>query len=215
MKQSPQNYSPWIEQLSEHREINHLSENRQTQVTIIGAGIAGISTAYFTLKNTDLRVFLVEGSRVAHGATGHNAGQIVSYIERQIADLVKEYGVEKTAKAQNAIDSAWDLLERIYKDAKLQIPFAQFTGYAGCQDLEEVLVHLENNRYAYATHINMEPLMVAQESEVAKQIPEKYKGLYSLIPHENILSLLETNDTRYIAVLSARKGVMNSALFCE
>lgn len=209
------NLSPWIDQLNRTREVLLLSENRETDIAVIGAGIAGICTSYFTLKNTNYNVFLVEGDKVAHGATGHNAGQVVSYFERQISDLIKEFGLDMTAQGQNAIDSAWDILENIYKDAKLQTPFAQFTGYAGCQDLEEIMVHLENNLCASETHINMEPLMIAKESGVVAQIPEKYSGLYSVVPHESILSVLETNNAKYIAALSSRKGVLNSALFCE
>jgi glycine/D-amino acid oxidase-like deaminating enzyme len=207
--------SPWLAQLKPKDEPHVVFENRTSDVSIIGAGIAGITTAYFLLKNTDKKIIIVESGRVAHGATGHNAGQIVSYFERQISDLVQEFGLELTAQAQNAIDSAWNLLENIYQDANLETPYSVFTGYAGCQDLEETLVHLENNMYASLAKINMEPLMIAKDLDVAKQIPEKYKGLYSLCPHEDILSLLETEDTNYIAAISARKGVMNSALFCE
>ncbi len=210
-----QNLSPWIDQLNRTRDVHLLSDNRETDVAIIGAGIAGISTAYFALTTTPYKVFLIEGDKVAHGATGHNAGQIVSYFERQISDLVKEFGITQTSEAQAAVDSAWDLLEEIYKKVKLRTPFAQFTGYAGCQDLAEVIVHLENNMYARETHINMEPLMVAEESGITEQIPKTYDGLYSIVPQKDILSLLETEDPRYIAALSSRKGVMNSALFCE
>lgn len=209
------NHSPWIHQLARDRDVYQLTEDRETEIAIVGAGIAGMSTAYFILKNTQYRVFLIEADKVAHGATGHNAGQITSYFERQISDMVKEFGLELTAKAQSAIDSAWDLLHEIYKDAKLQTPFSEFTGYAGCQDFDELMVHIENNMYAQSAHINIEPLMVSDTWEGVKQIPEKYNGLYSLVPHEDILSLLETDDTNYIALLSARKGVMNSALFCE
>lgn len=207
--------SPWVSQLREDREIYRLNEDRSTDVAVIGAGIAGITTAYFILKNTDHKVALVEAYRVAHGATGHNAGQIVSYFERQISDLVKEFGIDLTAKAQRYVDSAWDLLEEMYKVSKFETPFAQFTGYAGCQDLEEVLIHLENNKYASKVKVNMEHLYIAEGSEVASQIDPKYDGLYKLIPHEQILEMLETEDTNYIAAVTARKGVMNSALFCE
>lgn len=210
-----QNLSPWIDQLNRTREVNLLSTDRQTDVAIIGAGIAGISTAYYTLLNTKFNVCLIEADKVASGATGHNAGQIVSYFERQISDLVKEFGITQTALAQSSIDSAWTLLEEIYKKTNQKTPFAQFTGYAGCQDLSEVIVHLENNMYAREAHINMEPLMVAADSEIVKQIPLKYDGLYSVVPQKDILALLETEDTNYIACLSARKGVLNSALFCE
>lgn len=209
------NHSPWIAQLNLRETINHLSDNRSTDIAIVGGGIAGISTAYFTLKSTDLKVAIVEADKVAHGATGHNAGQIVSYFERQLQDLVREYGLEMTAQAQRAVDSAWGLMDAMYKEAKLTVPVARFNGYAGCQDLEEVIVHLENNKYASDAQLTMEMLLIAEDSDVAKNIPEQYVGLYSLVPHETILSLLETENRNFIAALAARKGVMNSAMFCE
>lgn len=209
------NFSPWIHQLNRTRPVIQIDKNEQTDVVIVGAGIAGIATAYFVLRHTDMRVVIIESDRLAHGATGHNAGQIVSYFERQLSDLVKEFGMKMAVDAQNSIDSAWNLLDEIYTEAKLSTPFAQFTGYAGCQDLAEILVHLENNRVSKVGNINSEPLMIAENSEVVSQIPRKYKGLYSLVPHENILSLLETNDKSFIATVCARKGCMNSALFSE
>ncbi len=210
-----QNLSPWIKQLSRTRDVHKLSENLKTDVVVVGGGIAGITSAYFILKYTDKKVVLIEASKVAHGATGHNAGQLTSYFERQISDLVDEFGLELTAQAQSSIDSAWMLLEEIYRDAKLQTPFSQFTGYAGCSDLEELLVHLKNSAYCVEANINTEPVMVAKESEIAKQIPKHYDGLYNLLPHKDIMSLLETDDPHYVAALSARKGCMNSALFSE
>jgi glycine/D-amino acid oxidase-like deaminating enzyme len=73
------NNSPWIQQLKRTRHVARIKENTVADVAIIGGGIAGISTAYFTLKHTDKKVLLVEAGKIAHGATGHNAGQIVSY----------------------------------------------------------------------------------------------------------------------------------------
>lgn len=209
------NISPWIVQLKRDHPSKTLTENQKTQIAIIGGGIAGISTVYFILKNTNKKVILLESDKIAHGATGHNAGQVVSYFERQISDLVKEFGLEMTAEAQKAIDSAWLLIENIYTETHLKTPLSQFMGYAGCQDLAEIILHLENNWYSKEANINMEPIIIAEHLAIANQIPAKYDGLYSLLPHKDILSILETDDKRYMAVLSARKGCMNSALFCE
>lgn len=209
------NVSPWIQQLKKNRPTVTISENLMTDVSVVGAGIAGVTTAYFILKNTSLNVILVEATKVAHGATGHNAGQIVSYFERQISELVKEFGLELTASAQHSIDSAWSLLDGIYSDTKITTPFSQFRGFAGCQDLDEILVHLENILCCKQANINYEPMIIAQESSILSQIPKKYKDIYSTLPQKDILEMLETEDTRYIALLSAKKGCMNSALFCE
>ncbi len=209
------NTSPWITQLKRKLPSHTLKENKKTHIAIVGGGIAGIASAYYILKHTDRDVLLLEGDKIAHGATGHNAGQVVSYFERQLSGLVKEYGLELAADAQKAVNSAWNLLEQIFVNTNIKTPFAQFTGYAGCQDLDEILVHLENNWYSREVAINMEPLVISEEFLDKKRIPEKYNGLYSLVPHIDVLSLLQTKDSRYIAALSARKGCMNSALFCE
>lgn len=207
--------SPWIEQLKNTRQVVTLNNNHSSPVAIIGAGIAGVSTAYFTLTETNFDVVVVEAGKAAHGATGHNAGQIVSYFEKQLSVLVQEYGLEKAAEGQRAIDSAWTLIEQIYADTKIETPLAQFTGYAGCQDREEVLVHLENIVWCKQANIPVEPIILAEDVDSLADIPVRYAGLYTRQPQKEVLSLLETNDTRYIAVLSARKGCMNSALFCE
>lgn len=208
-------FSPWIHELKRQRPLHTLTKNMSTDVAIVGAGIAGVTTAYFALKNTRHQVLLIESDRVAHGATGHNAGQMVSYFERQVADLVKEFGLEKAAQAQNDVDSAWKILEELFKDTQLKTPFSQFTGYAGCQDLKEILLHLENNVLCKQAQISCEPMLIAEESPLLKQIPDRYQHHYSTIPHQEILKLLETKDTRYVAAVLARKGCMNSALFCE
>lgn len=207
--------SPWIHQLKLNRPAVTLKEDHTTQVVIVGAGIAGVSTAYFALKDTNFNVTLVEADKAAHGATGHNAGQIVSYFEQQFSGLTQKYGLQKATEAQTAIDSAWLLIEQIYAETKISTPLAQFTGYAGCQDRDEVLIHLENIVNCRQANIPVEPIILANDVPMLADIPEKYYGLYTLLPQKDVLSLLETDDTSFIAVLSARKGCMNSALFCE
>lgn len=44
------NNSPWIHQLKRTRPLAELGADVETDIAIIGGGIAGISTAYYTLK---------------------------------------------------------------------------------------------------------------------------------------------------------------------
>ncbi|MEK7148249.1 MAG: FAD-binding oxidoreductase, partial [Patescibacteria group bacterium] len=81
------NNSPWLHQLRKDREPTKLIGDIKTDVAIVGGGIAGVSTAFFILRNTDKKVILLEGNRIGHGATGHNAGQIVSFFSRPFHDL--------------------------------------------------------------------------------------------------------------------------------
>lgn len=172
-------------------------------------------TAYFTLCSTHKKVVLLEADKIAHGATGHNAGQVVAYFEKPFSEIVSEYGLQKAGEAQKAIVSAWELLEDIYDNAALQTPLHRFTGYAGCSSQEQVMQHLENKYLRHKVGLNIEEIFIASSVPWVKDIPERYKGLYSTIDHGGILSLLETHNTQYIAVLSIEKGVVNSALFTE
>lgn len=60
------NHSPWIEQLDHMLEYPKISEHSKSDVVVIGAGIAGVSTAYQILTQTDLSVSLLEAKKIAH-----------------------------------------------------------------------------------------------------------------------------------------------------
>lgn len=207
--------SPWIVQLQKDHYSAILSKDSETDITIIGAGIAGISTVYFLLKSTKFRVVVLEGYKIAHGATGHNAGQIASYFEKPFKELVKEYGLQKAASGQKDVLSAWNLLEGIYDETGLQVPFYQFIGYAGCSSYKQVLLHLENIYLMKKGGISVESLLISENAPYLKKISKKYKDCYGIISQEKLLSLLETNNKKYTAALTSRKGCLNSALFCE
>lgn len=209
------NKSPWIHQLDKDRPIERLKGDLDTDVVIVGAGIAGITTAFFTLKNSKERVVVIEKSRVAHGATGHNAGQVVSYFERPFHELVDEFGLALATEGQRSIELAWNLFDEIYTVANLTIPFSRFTGYDGFSTYDQVLEHLKNNVLRVKGGLAAQELLVADESPFARDIPAEYEGLYRLVPKGDVLALLETESTQFHAVSCHQKGVVNSALFCE
>ena len=114
------NHSPWIVQLKRTRPVEPLAENLSTDTVIVGGGIAGITTAYFLLTKGTERVVLLEAGKVAHGATGHNAGQITSYFEKTFIQLAERYGIVQTTAAHKAIEEdARVLLEHIFAHAEL------------------------------------------------------------------------------------------------
>jgi glycine/D-amino acid oxidase-like deaminating enzyme len=184
-------------------------------VAIVGAGIAGVSTAYYLLRDTDLDVLLLDAGRIAHGATGHNAGQVVSYFERPLTEMVEEFGLTMAMQGQDAIESAWELLEDITRECGLTTPLYRCTGYAGLSTLEQILTHLENNRLRAEAGLHPEPVMMRVDEKLKKEIPEAYRPFLFEMPHSSLLKLLETDDPEYIATLHSRKGCMNSAQFCE
>ena len=209
------NASPWIHQLDKERPTVSLTQDEETDVVVVGAGIAGISTTFFLLKHTDKKVALIEGYKLAHGATGHNAGQIAGYFERPFHDIVKEFGLEMACDGQKSFDKAWELLTQMYTEAELDIPLFRFKGYAGYSTKEQVLSHLENNLLRRKGGLYAGLIEIWEDADFLHEIPDKYHGFFSLISREDINLKLETFDPQYVAVNSSSKGVMNSALFCQ
>jgi len=209
------NSSPWLRQLNKDRIQTKLQHDLEIDVAIVGAGIAGISTAFYVLKHTNLKVSVFEGHKLAHGATGHNAGQIVSYFERGFASLVNEFGLGLAAEGQQGVEDAWGLLDEMYTTAGLTIPFSRFIGHAGLSSEVQVLWHLENNRMRKEAKLNTEQIRISKSAEFSSRIPAQYAGLYSLVSHTEINTALETEAPGFVAVLSYQKGCINSALFCQ
>jgi glycine/D-amino acid oxidase-like deaminating enzyme len=183
---------------------------------VVGGGIAGISTAFFVLRNTSQRVILVEGGQIGHGATGHNGGQLVSYFPRSLQDLVGEFGLEKSAEAHDNIENdAWELLNIMYTEAKLDIALSRFMGHLGLSSKDQLLSVLEDNHLRKTAGLKPKEILIAEHVNFAKELEIKYPDLFRLVSHEEILEKLETKQPRFIACLSEQKGCMNSALFVE
>lgn len=209
------NNSPWLHQLKVTRSIDKLNSDVSSDVAIIGAGIAGVMTAYFTLKHTDKQVLLIEGNKVAHGATGHNAGQIVFEFEEEFCTLVERYGLEMAADAEKLVRGAWVLIEELYQEANLSTPMSSFMGYNGYAEIEHLIVELKNNALRQEAGLQVFPVYISESAKDLDTIPKEFKHLYNLVPHEDVLALLESKDRQYIAVISERKGCVNSAMLVE
>ena len=210
------NRSPWIHQLDHERPIEKLKQDLETDVAIVGGGIAGVSTAFFLLKNTDKKVVLVEGGRLGQGATGHNAGQITSYLAKPLHELVKEFKPQMVIEAQKAIEEeAWELLDVIYTEAQLDIPLSRFTGHLGVSSKEHLISFLEDNKTREESGLPLKEILVSDSVDFLPEIEKDFPGLYTTAPLKELLARLETDSSQFVAVLSEQKGCMNSALFTQ
>ncbi len=211
-----ENTSPWLHQLNKERPTQKIGYDIETDIVIVGGGISGIATAFFLLKYTDKKIVLCDRAKIGHGATGHNAGQIVSYFERPFKDLVGEFGLDMAAQGQRDVENAWQLLDEIYSDASLDLPVSRFDGHMGIRTKEQLISYLEDMKLRVAGGLSSETMRVAVElSDVYQEILKSYPGLFMFVPHKEILDLLETENKDFIASLSFPKGVTNSALFVQ
>lgn len=209
------NQSPWLQHLDRRRPVYRLDQHRQEDVVIIGGGIAGMMTAAFTLLRTKRSVLVLEATRIAHGATGHNAGQITSYFERPFPDMVREYGLRAAADACRFVESAWDLFSELQHTFRLTTPIHRFIGYVGFSSAETIQAFLKTNRLRKQADMHVHPLYVAEEQRNSLHLSAHDLEYITFLPQKTILELLETPNTSFIGAQAEQKGATNSAALCE
>jgi glycine/D-amino acid oxidase-like deaminating enzyme len=207
------NRPPWSEGLPPRAPFASSLTPLDADIAIVGAGIAGVATAYFLLKSTQRRVLLLEAGRVAGGATGHNAGQLVTYFERPLHELVESFGFDPALTAQREVDGAWELLEAMCAEAGLESSVQRFVGHLGMWSENHLTVHLSSNRLRERAGLATERCIVSDRLALGA-LEREYGDLFEVVPHDRIRELLETRDDRYRAVLSFPKGTVNPVALC-
>ena len=184
-------------------------------MVVVGAGIAGVATAFSILRTTSVRVLLIERDRVGRGASGHNAGQLTTYFERPLVEIADQFGAQPAVEGQRGIESAHDLLDTMVAEAGATVRVERFTGRMGMFNLHHVQTHLSGNLIRSQAGLLALPCHISEEAEFLAEIPDQLDGLYTVVPQARIRELLEIDDDRYRAVLSNQAGCANSGLLCQ
>jgi glycine/D-amino acid oxidase-like deaminating enzyme len=208
--------SPWIAQCAPRPAPRPLRDDTTADVAVVGAGIAGIATAFFTLRDTDRSVLLLERDQVSRGgATGRNAGQLTTYFERPLASIADEFGDELAVDGQRTFDTAHDLLDLILAESGATVRVERFDGHMGMRNANHVLTHLRNNGVRRRGGLRTDVLRISADAPFLAELPGELEGLYAVVPAHEIRELLEIDNDGYVAVLSERKGCANSGLLVQ
>jgi glycine/D-amino acid oxidase-like deaminating enzyme len=209
------NVSPWIAAMTPPGPPRPLEADTQADVVIVGAGIAGVATAFFTLRATDQRVVLLERDRVARGATGRNASQLTTYFERPLVSIAEEFGTLAAAQAQAVFKGAQDLVELMAQEAGATVRIERFMGRMGMYSLAQVMTHLRCQAVREAGGVPPEIIEISSEAPYLGSIPDDLASFYEVVPQARIRELLELDDDRYTAVLSEPGGCAIAGLLVE
>ena len=209
------NRSPWIAQFAEDGPPRPLREVVTADLVVVGAGIAGIATAFFLLREASCRVVLLERDRVGRGASGRNAGQLTTYFERPLCAIAEEFGAAPAAEAQRGFEDAHDLLDLIVNESAATVRVERFTGHMGMFNAHQLEAHLRCMSIREQHGLAQQTCVVSEEAEFLPAIPEELAPLYSVVSRAQVHDLLEIGDDRYKAVLSARAGCANSGQLCQ
>ena len=209
------NRSPWVAQLAPDGPPQPLDSDRAADVVVVGAGIAGIATAFFLLRSGLGSVLLLERDRVARGASGHNAGQLTTYFERPLSDIAVEFGWEAAGEAQRDVEEAHGLLDVIVGETDASVRVERFTGHMGMFNRHQLEVHLRCMQVRERAGLLQQRCVISEDAEFLGDVSAAFDGLYSVVPQARIRELLELDVDRYRAVLSAPAGCSSSAALCR
>jgi glycine/D-amino acid oxidase-like deaminating enzyme len=148
---------------------SHRNPHRNFDVVIVGAGISGVSTAYW-LKKEDptLRIAIVEKSRLGFGASGRNAGFITCGSVEHFNRMVSKHGLTEALEIWKFSETNLHLLqEHIIQDNGPSLQFEK----KGCYSLaaqESEFVELKN--VAKMMQDLKIPVQVYSESEIERNV---------------------------------------------
>ncbi|HZN60275.1 MAG TPA: FAD-dependent oxidoreductase [Planctomycetota bacterium] len=119
--------SLWIETTSPPR-YPPLTSGLHADVTVIGGGIMGVTTAYL-LKRIGLTVVLIERDRCGGADTGHTTAHLTSVTDLRPSDLVKKFGQEGAQSAWRAGEFAIQSIHEFLTAEGIRCDFAWIPGF--------------------------------------------------------------------------------------
>lgn len=105
-----------------------LEQDITADVCVIGAGIAGVTTAYLAARE-NRSVVLVDDGPVGGGMTGRTTAHLVNAIDDGYLDLEKFLGDECARLTAESHTAAIDCTEQIVREHKIDCDFKRVDGY--------------------------------------------------------------------------------------
>jgi len=130
--------------------LTPLATDAETEVLVIGAGIAGLSTAY-ELARAGRRVMVVDRGRFGRGMTARTTAHLAFEIDDYFQELAKGHGQDQARLWYESQAAAVDRIEAICAEEAIDCDFARLDGYlipAHQKDVDYLRKELEAARQA-------------------------------------------------------------------
>ena len=119
--------SLWVD-TSPGTSYSVLEEEIETDVAVIGGGIAGLTTAIL-LKRAGLRVVVLEAGRVGTGVTGHTTGKVSSLQQLVYGELRSSFGGRAARAYGEANQAAIEQVAALVESESIDCDFRRVANY--------------------------------------------------------------------------------------
>ena len=129
--------SVWTED-TEIRRREPLPGDREVPAVVIGAGLAGILTAYY-LQKEGIRTVVLEADRIGSGQTKNTTAKISSQHNLIYSRLIRTFGRRMAEHYASANETAIGEYERLIREKGIRCDFARCPAYLYTQTRPELL----------------------------------------------------------------------------
>jgi glycine/D-amino acid oxidase-like deaminating enzyme/nitrite reductase/ring-hydroxylating ferredoxin subunit len=105
-----------------------LAEDAECDVCIVGAGIAGLSTAY-TLTRAGKRVIVLDDGPIGGGETGRTTAHLSWALDDYYTEIEKDHGHDGARIAAESHRAAVDRIESVCREERIDCEFERLDGY--------------------------------------------------------------------------------------
>lgn len=183
-------------------DFRPLDDDVHCDVAVIGAGIAGMSTAYMMAKR-GAHVVLIDDGDIAGGETIRTTAQISTLLDLPYHELERIHGLDKTRKIAASQYAAINMIENAVRTEKIDCDFKRVDGYlflgrdSAREDLEKELEAMHRAGISDAALLDYTPMTCRP------------------LPSIRISRQAQFHVTKYIAGLANAMLQMGGRVFCH
>jgi glycine/D-amino acid oxidase-like deaminating enzyme/nitrite reductase/ring-hydroxylating ferredoxin subunit len=115
----------------------HMGQGRHWDVAIIGAGITGITCAWW-LARAGFSVAVFEAHEVGSGSTGSTSAHLTEVLDLRYHELISTFGEAAAREIAQGSRDAIDFIERTSQEEQLECQFQRLPGYLYAQSPAQV-----------------------------------------------------------------------------
>lgn len=135
----------WLDSIENKTKFNKLENDISTDVCIVGAGIFGLTCAYYLIKQGYNVVLLEKEKDIASKTTGHTTAKITSQHNLIYKYLIDSLGESMAKKYLYANQDAIENISKIIEKEKIDCDFERQDSYVYTNNLDELeKIKLEN-----------------------------------------------------------------------